>query len=146
MDRYTRTQESLSELCEAWLEVREREREILQRRRELEMQIRSLINVPPDLEGSYAVVVGPYMIKVASRAEREVDTDLLFEIAYEQGLTKYLPELFFWQAEINREAWRRADERITHLLEAAIKIKFSRPEFYIVKEQEEQEPQEVSVA
>lgn len=139
MAHYTVTQDNLSELCEAWLEARDQENEAQKRRRELEMKIRALVGASRDIEGTYAVVVGPYTIKVVSRAEREVNTDMVFQIAYENGLTKHLPALFFWSAEINKEAWRRADERITGLLERALTLKFKQHSFNISKAQEAQE-------
>lgn len=136
MNRNAQNQDRLIELAEAWFETNRQEDEIRRRRREIEAEIKALMRVSRDPETAHVAVAGPYTIKVAPRPKQVVDTDLVFKIAYENALTKYLPQLFFWDAEVSKEGWRRTDERITKLLEPAISTKYGRPELSIVQRYE----------
>lgn len=136
MNRNAQAQDRLIELAEAWFETNRQEDEIRRRRREIESEIKALMDLPRDPETAHVAVAGPYTIKVAPKPKQVVDTDLVFKIAYEHGLTKYLPQIFFWDAEVNKEGWRRTDERITRLLEPAISKKYGRPELSIVQRYE----------
>lgn len=116
-----------------WLAAKEEERAAVEKRREYEDAMRALAQVAEDKEGVTTIKNGDYVIKLTSRIDRKVDSDLLQEIAAESGLTEHLSNLFRWKPEINASAWKNADASITRALSGAITAKPGRPSFQITK-------------
>lgn len=123
---------TLDELITVWTQAKESERQATELRRGVEDEIRALLGVAEDLEGT--VNHGP--IKIVGRIDRKVDADKLQELAAESGLTEHLRSLFRWKPEINQAAWKAADESITHPLLGAITSKPGRPSFALTKKED----------
>jgi len=122
---------NLSELSKAWLAAKQAEAEATEQRRQIEDQLRSLIGVAENLEGTETAEPDGYTIKVVGRISRRVDGDKLQEIAAEHGLSDHLSSLFRWKPEINMAVWKAADNSITGPLAGAITAKPGRPSFTI---------------
>lgn len=128
---------SLLELSQAWLELKEAEREATDRRRNVEDMMLSLIGVPETLDGTANVTLDEgIQIKVIGRMNRKVDTDKLQEIASAHGLTEHLWSLMRWKAEINSTVWKATAESITAPLLGAITTTPGRPSFTVVNTKE----------
>lgn len=122
---------NLSELSKAWLAAKQAEAEATEQRRQIEDQLRSLIGVAENLEGTETAEPDGYTIKVVGRISRRIDGDKLQEIAAEHGLSDHLSSLFRWKPEINMAVWKAADNSITGPLAGAITAKPGRPSFTI---------------
>ena len=125
---------SYSELCASWIRAKEAEREAVDYRRDIENDLKALLNVPDNFEGTESNEIEGYKIKIVGRMSRKVDSDKLQELAAENGLTEHLSSLFRWKAEIASKAWEAADESITSPLMDAITTTPARPTFTITKE------------
>ena len=123
----------INALVDEWMALKEAERKAVDARREVEDTLICLVNSRP--EGTATTKLGDVSIKVTSRLNRRVDSDLLQEIAAENGLTDHLSNLFRWKPDINLTAWKSADESITKPLLAAITTTPGRPSFSIIKEE-----------
>lgn len=121
----------LQSLVKEWMESKATEAQAVQRRREIEDQLKTLTNIPEDLDGTKTLDVSGYVVKVTGRIDRKVDADLVQEIAAEHGLDAHLSTLFRWKPELNMAAWKAADESITRQLSSAITAKPGRPSFAI---------------
>ena len=121
----------LQALVKEWMESKAAEAQAVQRRREIEDQLKALANIPEDLDGTKTLDVPGYVVKVTGRIDRKVDADLVQEIAAEHGLDAHLSTLFRWKPELNMTAWKAADESITRQLSSAITAKPGRPSFAI---------------
>lgn len=121
----------LQSLVKEWMESKATEAQAVQRRREIEDQLKALTNIPEDLDGTKTLDVSGYVVKVTGRIDRKVDADLVQEIAAEHGLDAHLSTLFRWKPELNMAAWKAADESITRQLSSAITAKPGRPSFAI---------------
>jgi len=126
---------NLSELSKAWLAAKQAEAEATEQRRQIEDQLRSLIGVADNLEGTETAEPDGYTIKVVGRISRRVDGDKLQEIAAEHGLSDHLSSLFRWKPEINMAVWKAADNSITGPLAGAITAKPGRPSFTITQKE-----------
>ena len=118
-------------LAEAWMQAKEDERAAVERRRDIEDQIRSLANIADDSEGVQNVDAGAWKVKVTCRLDRKVDSDKVQELAAEHGLSEHLATLFRWKPEINMRSWDASDPAITSALAGAITVKPGRPSFAI---------------
>lgn len=120
-------------LSEQWLLLKEEERQATERRREVEDELINLVNHRP--EGSATTKADRYSIKVTTRLNRRIDSDLLQEIAAEHGISDHLSNLFRWRPDINLSDWKSADASITTPLLNAITTTPGRPSFAITKEE-----------
>lgn len=117
-------------LYQQWIDAKEAERVAVDQRREIEDRLIAMLNVG-EAEGSATIKSDGYKVKVTQRFNRSIDSDLLQEIAAENGLQQHLGSLFRWKPEINATAWKSADESITGPLCQAITTKPGRPSFSI---------------
>jgi hypothetical protein len=115
-----------------WLSAKEQERAATERRRAIEDEIISILEVPDTLDGTARFLSEHYTVKITGRIDRKVDADKVQEIAAEYGLTDHLAALFRWKPEINAAAWKAADASITGPLAGAITAKPGRPSISIV--------------
>ena len=113
------------------MQAKEAERAAIERRREIEDQLRALANIRDDADGVQNVDAGAWKVKVTCRLDRKVDSDLLQQIAAEHGLSDHLSTLFRWKPEVNMKAWDAAAPQITTALAGAITTKPGRPSFAI---------------
>lgn len=121
----------LSSLADEWIIAKDEESRAINRRRDVEDKLRSLIGIPDSLEGTETVKPDGYIIKVTGRINRKVNADKLQEIASESGLSEHLSSLFRWKPEINMTLWKAADPAITTPLLGAITSEPGRPSFSI---------------
>ena len=121
----------LENLADAWMQAKEAERAAVERRREIEDQLRALANIRDDAEGVQNLNCGAWEMKITCRLDRKVDSDLLQEIAAEHGLSEHLSTLFRWKPEVNMKAWDQSSPEITSALAGAITTKPGRPSFAI---------------
>jgi len=121
----------MKELYATWLHWKHAEEHATNERRKTEDQIRALASIPDDLESTATLEADQYVVKIAGRIDRKVDSDKLQELAAEAGLSAHLSSLFRWKPEINMSAWKAADESITRPLAGAITAKPGRPSFKI---------------
>lgn len=121
----------LSSLADEWIIAKDEESKAINRRRDVEDKLRSLIGIPDSLEGTETVKPDGYVIKVTGRINRKVNADKLQEIASESGLSEHLSSLFRWKPEINMTLWKAADPAITTPLLGAITSEPGRPSFSI---------------
>lgn len=125
---------SLPNLSSLWLEAKARETKAINDRRAIEDQMRSLIGVAENLDGTMTAKPDGYVVKITGRINRKVNADKLQELAAEAGLTEHLSSLFRWKPEINMTAWKATDAAITTPLLGAITSEAGRPSFAITKE------------
>lgn len=121
----------LDALAAAWTAAKESERVAVENRRDLEDQMRELVQFAETAEGTSTTDAGQYRIKITGRIDRKVDAELVQELAAENGLTEHLGALFRWKPELNLSAWKSANESITRALSGAITAKPGRPSFSI---------------
>jgi len=126
---------SIEELAAQWEEHKLAEEAAVKARREIEDEIVELIELDPAKEGTLNIEAGSYQIKLVSRLNRKVNSELLQEIAAEHNLDNQLTQLFRWKAEIDQKAWKMADDSITSKLGQAVTTTAGRPSFSITKEQ-----------
>ena len=118
-----------------WLEAKQAERISIERRRDAEDKLRSLIGIAENMEGTETVETDSgYKLKIVGRMNRKVDGDRVQEIAAEEGLTEHLASLFRWKPEVNMATWKNADESITTPLLGGITTTPGRASFTITKE------------
>lgn len=125
---------SLQNLSALWIEAKAREVKATNDRRAIEDQMRSLIGIADNLDGTMTAKPDGYVVKVTGRINRKVNADKLQELAAEAGLTEHLSSLFRWKPEINMTAWKATDAAITTPLLGAITSEAGRPSFAITKE------------
>ena len=122
----------LETYSQQWLEAKQAEREAVERRRDAENKLLSLIGIAENMEGTATVETDSgYKLKIVGRMNRKVDGDRVQEIAAEEGLTEHLPSLFRWKPEVNMSAWKNADEKITTPLLGGITTTPGRASFTI---------------
>ena len=126
----------LQSLVKEWMESKAAEAQAVQRRREIEDQLKALTNIPEDLDGTKTLDVSGYVVKVTGRIDRKVDADLVQEIAAEHGLDAHLSTLFRWKPEISVSAWKAAHPDITNILATAITAEPGRPSYKIEMKEE----------
>ena len=126
---------TLETLCREWQAAKDEEARATARRRSTEDRMLSLIGIAETEEGTVnAKAPGGYKIKVTSRINRKVDSEMVQEIAAEHGLTEHLQTLFRWLPSLNVGAWKNTDASITDPLAKAITATPGRPSFKIEQE------------
>ena len=126
---------SISLLSAKWLEAKAREAQATKDRRDIEDQMKVLMEMPETFEGTKTLKPGGYVVKYTGRINRKVNGDKLQELAAEHGLTDHLSSLFRWKPEINTTAWKATDAAITTPLLGAITSEAGRPSFAITVEE-----------
>lgn len=126
---------SLAQLSAKWLEAKAREAQATKDRRDIEDQMKVLMEMPETFEGTKTLKPSGYVVKYTGRINRKVNGDKLQELAAEHGLTDHLSSLFRWKPEINTTAWKATDAAITSPLLGAITSEAGRPSFAITVEE-----------
>lgn len=121
----------MDDLADKWLDWKDKEKQAVDARRQLEDEMRRYANLEGDLDGTETILGATVKIKIVGRIDRKVDSDKLQELAAEHGLTEHLGALFRWKPEINMSAWKMADSSITRPLSDAITAKPGRPSFSV---------------
>ena len=123
-------------IYDLWLIAKENERAAVEERRILEDQLTKYLMISETQEGSNSYDIDGFRIKVTCRMNRTIDSEMLQEVAAEEGLSEHLPDLFRWKPEINMKAWKAADASITGPLLQAVTTKPGRPSYSIESIQE----------
>ena len=118
-------------IYDLWLMAKENERAAVEERRILEDQLTKDLMISETQEGSNSYDLDGFRIKVTCRMNRTIDSEMLQEVAAEEGLSEHLPDLFRWKPEINMKAWKAADASITGPLLQAVTTKPGRPSYSI---------------
>jgi hypothetical protein len=126
---------NITELSNRWLELKVQEDYVISERRYIEDQISSLMKIQETLEGVETKKSGNFVIKVTGRIDRKVNSEMLQEIAAENGLSEHLSALFRWTPAINMTAWKRCSPEITNVLLGAVTSKTGRPSYKITIEE-----------
>jgi hypothetical protein len=121
----------LKTLSADWLRHKTAEEAAVVERRKIEDKIVKALRLPESFETTETAEPDGYVVKIAGRIDRKVDSEKLQMLATESGLTEHLATLFRWKPEINMTLWKAADETITKPLAAAITAKPGRPSFKI---------------
>jgi hypothetical protein len=121
----------LETLSADWLRYKTLEERTVVERRKIEDKIVKALRLPESFETTETAEPDGYVVKIAGRIDRKVDSEKLQMLATESGLTEHLATLFRWKPEINMTLWKAADETITKPLAAAITPKPGRPSFKI---------------
>jgi len=124
----------MRDILDQWLEAKHKEAEAIADRREIEDKLTESFKLDEMHEGSSTIDSDGYKIKITQRLNKKVDSEMLQEIAAQEGLADHLPNLFKWKPEINKKEWDSADESITAPLSMAITMKAGRPSYNILKE------------
>jgi hypothetical protein len=125
----------LKTLSADWLRHKTAEEHAVIERRKIEDLIVKELALPDSFESTETAEPQGFVVKIAGRIDRKVDSEKLQMLATESGLTEHLATLFRWKPELNMTLWKAADETITKHLAGAITAKPGRPSFKItVKE------------
>lgn len=122
----------IRELAAQWLDAKAREGKATEDRRAIEDQLKNIVNLPDDLDGTETVERDGYTIKMVGRIDRKVNAEQLQELAAEAGLSDHLSSLFRWKPELNMGIWKNTDASITGALAPAITAKPGRASFAII--------------
>lgn len=118
-----------------WLDAKRIEQNAIEQRRTIEDELIKALEIDSALDGTVTKKSGPFVVKIVGRLTKKVDSDLLQEIAHENGIGPHiLQALFRWKPEIDARQWKAADNTITTPLLKAITTTPSRPSFTITKE------------
>jgi len=121
-------------LYDEWIAAKEIEREAIERRRIIEDKLTDELALL-EAEGSKTIRKSGFCIKVTQRFNRRIDSDILQEIAAENGIEHLLGNLFRWKPEIDLKAWKSTDESLTKPLLNAIITTPGRPSYLITKDE-----------
>lgn len=123
------------ELAARWLDLKEKERAIVEERREIEDLLLAQYDLGENFSGTCNLKMTGFKVKIAGRMTQKVDPDLLQELAAENGTSHLLTDLFRWKAEINKKKWDNTDPTITNALSGAITTTPGRPSFTVTIEE-----------
>ena len=121
----------LKTLSAEWLRHKIDEEKSVAERRKIEDQIVKMLALPESFETTETAEPQGFVVKIAGRIDRKVDSEKLQMLATESGLTEHLATLFRWKPELNLTLWKSTDESITKHLAGAITAKPGRPSFKI---------------
>lgn len=121
----------LKELSAEWVRIKASEERAVVERRKVEDKIVKELALPESFESTETAEPDGFVVKIAGRIDRKVDSEKLQMLATESGLTEHLATLFRWKPELNMALWKAADETITKHLAGAITAKPGRPSFKI---------------
>jgi hypothetical protein len=123
----------MDELSSKWLELKSLETRAKNERSAIEEYMLGRARIDYTVEGTKTIPSDIYENKITCKLTKKIDSDLLQEIAAENGLSEHLSDLFRWKPELNIKAWKAASEEITGPLSKAITSKPARPGFKIVR-------------
>jgi len=121
----------MKELALKWLEAKKYEQMATDTRRALEDEMTALLKIPESLDGVSNNKIDGFVIKVTGRIDKKVNSELLQELAFENGLSDHLSSLFRWTPTINASVWNKATDDIKKPLMGAITAKPGRPTYKI---------------
>lgn len=120
-----------------WLSAKQAASEAVLKRREIEDKLIEQMGLKQTDEGIKKLKDSGYVVKATCRMTREIDSDLLQELATAHGLEAHLSTLFRWKPELSMTAWKQASADVTGPLLPAITTTPGRPSFSITVETKE---------
>lgn len=124
----------IEELGKEWMMAKEREREAVEKRRDIEDELAKVMEVNSMKDGTLNYINRGMRIKITSRLNRKVDANMIQDIARENNISHdILNSVVRWKAELNLASWKNTDEAITDVLVDAITTVPSRPSFQITQ-------------
>ena len=124
----------LQRVSREWIKAKETERQAVETRRKLEDEMKELLKIDDQIDGTTRVIDGDLSVKITTRLNRKIDSGKLQDLANEHGLSDHLSTLFRWKPELDMKRWKQADESVTKPLLDAITTTPSRPSFAITNE------------
>jgi len=124
----------LQRVSREWIKAKETERQAVETRRKLEDEMKGMLKIDDQIDGTTRVIDGDLSVKITTRLNRKIDSGKLQDLAEEHGLSDHLSTLFRWKPELDMKSWRNADETITKPLLDATTTTPSRPSFAITNE------------
>ena len=121
---------------ELWMFFKNLEKEVTERRREIEDELVKGFGVSKDLDGTVNFFDDDYQVKVVGRLSFKVDAESMQELARAQGLENHLDALLRWKPDLNLTEWKRTNQEITSKLQGAITVTPGRPSFTVTKKEE----------
>jgi len=127
-----------AQILNLWTHAKNAESAATERRRHLEDVLTEALAISEDFEGTTTKDVEGYKVKITGRLNRKIDSDLVQQIAAENGTSAHLSSLFRWKPELNMSAWKSADKTITEPLLKAVTTTPGRPSYAVSKKDEAQ--------
>ena len=128
------SEDRIEELGKEWMMAKEREREAVEKRRDIEDELAKVMEVNSMKDGTLNYINRGMRIKITSRLNRKVDANMIQDIARENNISHdILNSVVRWKAELNLASWKNTDEAITDVLVDAITTVPSRPSFQITQ-------------
>lgn len=124
----------IEQLALEWKRAKETETDAAQERREVEDEMVRLLEINSEREGTVNFDLAGYEIKIVSRFNRKVDTDLLQQLSAEFDLEQFIYALFRWKADVDMKAWKASPDHVTKILSQAVTTTAGRPSFSITKD------------
>ena len=103
----------LQRVSREWIKAKETERKAVETRRNLEDEMKAMLKIDDQRDGTTRVIDGDLSVKITTRLNRKIDSGKLQDLAEEHGLSDHLSTLFRWKPELDMKSWRNADESIT---------------------------------
>lgn len=128
--------DTINSLSESWIELKNIEQEAQKERRLIEDELINVFKINEQSKGTFTEKTEEYVLKVACRIEKKVNTEAVIELAAEHDLKTHLESLFRWKAEVNELLWKNSDSKITDVLSRGITTKPGRPSFSITKRED----------
>lgn len=126
---------NIQQLCDWWIDAKQREARAIEERREAEDALTKAFDIKEGDEGSKTFRAEGFAIKTTCRLNHKIDADKLQELAQDAGIgTDVLSGLFRWKPELSVKEWRSASPAITGALAGAITTTAGRTSYTITKE------------
>lgn len=121
----------LQSLAIAWACAKHEESQAVEKRLELEDKMTALLQIDEQSESTVTKKTHQYAIKIATRLNRKIDSDLIQEIAAENGISHLLPSVCRWKPELDMRVWKSLNEDIRAKLSKAVTTTPGRPSYSV---------------
>lgn len=119
----------LNNLSQQWLEAKTLERDAMERRRTIELEMAKCLKLQDSDEGTISHVSGPYKIKAACRINRKIDPEQFLLLANDAKID--VATFTRWKCELNMSEWKKQPPFVQQALSSAITAEPGRPTFSI---------------
>jgi len=130
--------ETAENLVESWLIAKENERHAIEERRRIEDEMTANPYIyQPMLTGTKTTAIGGHEIKVITRINQKINSEMLYEIAAVNGIDVRNSRLFRWTPAINKRIWGSASHDETSIFAEAITDTPARVTYQITDKKED---------
>lgn len=112
--------EGFQKLIEQYLEIKDQQDNLKNRKDAVMAQIRQYLGLPDDTEGTYNYQSGPFRVSARTSVTRKVDKDAVEEIVKATGMGAEAQRLFRYKLDLNTENWRMASDSVKQAFAPAI--------------------------